>query len=160
MKTATHNKKFMTTEEILQEFATYEQVTEYGLAYVHIFNMATAVAKEEKKHIFQCSKQGKQDMARASMKQLQTITPFDVKNNMASAKMVDYVVNLLKENDKRVILLPKIISMMIDEIIKYFNEMYKTTNDANYLNYKEGAKFQKEMWEGMLILRKLEIASK
>ncbi|MFK4391532.1 hypothetical protein ABH916_003460 [Peribacillus frigoritolerans] len=150
-------KKAMTTQEIFEEFATQQQIEEYGVAYVHIYNMAKAVAKQEKKHIFQCSKKGKQDMARASMRQLQIITPIDPLHNIASAKLLDYIINLLKEKDSRVILLPQIITMMINEIIKYFNEMYKTTKDKNYLDYKEGAKVQKEMWKGMLELRHDEI---
>jgi len=150
--------KAMTTQEVFQNFITPEQMQQYGLAYVQIYNMARAVAKQEKKNIFQCSKKGKQDMARASMKELVTITPFDPKCNIASAKMVDYVVNVIKEKDKRIVLLPKIITMMIDEIINYFDEMYKTTQNKSYLECKNGATIQKEMWEGMLELRHTEIS--
>ncbi|HDR7395832.1 TPA: hypothetical protein QCX23_003108 [Bacillus toyonensis] len=154
MKTVTNQQsKAMTTKEAIETFASFQQAQEYGQAYVHIFNVARAYAKKEKKHIFQCSKQGKQDMALNSVEQLVTIIPPEPMDSIASAKTMDYVINFIELHDERIVLLPEIVDMMLDELIKYFAEMHKTTNEEQYFSYKESAETQKWMWEGMKELR-------
>ncbi|EOO35078.1 hypothetical protein [Bacillus mycoides] len=153
MKTTNQQRKAMTTKEAVETFASFEQTKEYSLAYIHIFNVARAYAKKEKKHIFQCSKKSKQDMALNSVEQLVTIIPTEPMDNIASAKTLDYIINFLEAHDERVVLLPEIVDMMIDELIIYFNEMHKATNEEQYSSYKESAETQKWMWEGMKELR-------
>lgn len=149
----TAKEKAMTNKEVIENFATFEQAQKYSLAYIHIYNVTKAYAKQEKKHIFQCSKKGKQDMALNSMEQLLTIMPDDPLNNVASAKVLDYVINFLKAHDNKIVLLPKIVEMMLDELIKYFGEKHRITKDEKYLIAKEGTEAQKWMWEGMLKIR-------
>ncbi|OQR54808.1 hypothetical protein [Bacillus sp. CDB3] len=147
------HSKAMTTKEAIETFASFEQAQKYGQAYVHIFNVARAYAKKEKKHIFQCSKKSKQDMALNSVEQLVTIIPPEPMDSIASAKTMDYVINFIELHDERIVLLPEIVDMMIDELIKYFDEMHRTTNEEQYFSYKESAETQKWMWEGMKEIR-------
>lgn len=153
MKTTNQHSKAMTTQEAVETFASFEQAKEYGLAYIHIFNVARAYAKKEKKQIFQCSKKSKQEMALNSVEQLVTIIPPEPMDSIGSAKTLDYIINFLEAHDERVVLLPEIIDMMLVELIKYFDEMHKTTNEEQYFSYKENAETQKWIWDGMKELR-------
>ncbi|WP_088291967.1 hypothetical protein [Bacillus mycoides] len=155
--TTNQQSKVMTTKEAIETFASFERAQEYSLAYIHIFNVARAYAKKEKKHIFQCSKKSKQDMALNSVEQLVTIIPTEPMDSIASAKTMDYVISFLEVHDERIVLLPEIIDMMIDVLIKHFDEMHKVTNEEQYFSYKESAETQKWIWEGMIKLRHAKI---
>lgn len=46
--TTNQQSKVMTTKEAIETFASFEQAQKYGLAYVHIFNVARAYAKKKR----------------------------------------------------------------------------------------------------------------
>lgn len=151
------------TQKTIESLATQDQAEKYALAYVHIFNMAKAVTEHERKKMpFTCSKQGKNDMAKASLSKLQLITPTDPIQSVVSIKILEYVMEMSKgkAETKGIEKLPNIVTMMINTLITYYDEQYKSTKNNKYLEIKEGVQTQKVIWEGMLSLLKANIKLK